>query len=55
MKILNALKTKKGITEYELQNVLNYIGFVNYNLENVPAAIAAYEEMIAIPSIAHSR
>lgn len=51
LKLLNALKTKKGITEYELQNVLNYLGFVNYNIENIPAAIAAYEEMIAIPSI----
>lgn len=51
LKILNALKTRKGITEYELQNVLNYIGFVNYNLENIPAAVAAYEEMIRIPSI----
>ena len=51
LKILNSLKGKKGITEYELQNVLNYIGFVNYNLENIPAAMAAYEEMIRIPSI----
>lgn len=49
--VLNRLKTKKGITEYELQNVLNYIGFVNYNLDNIEAAMAAYEEMIRIPSI----
>lgn len=49
--ILSRLKTKKGITEYELQNVLNYIGFVNYNLDNIEAAMAAYEEMIRIPSI----
>lgn len=51
LEILNRLKTRKGITEYELQNVLNYIGFVNYNLENIDAAMAAYREMIAIPSI----
>ena len=51
LKMLNALKTKKGITEYELQNVLNYIGFVHYNLENIDEAMAAYEEMIRIPSI----
>ena len=51
LKLLNALKAKKGITEYELQNVLNYIGFVHYNLENIDEAMAAYEEMIRIPSI----
>jgi tetratricopeptide (TPR) repeat protein len=51
LKLLNALRNKKGITEYELQNVLNYIGFVYYNIENIPEAIAAYEDMIAIPSI----
>ena len=51
LQILESLKTRKGITEYELQNVLNYIGFVHYNLENIDAAMAAYEEMIQIPSI----
>jgi tetratricopeptide (TPR) repeat protein len=51
LKLLNALRNKKGITEYELQNVLNYIGFVYYNIENIPEAISAYEDMIAIPSI----
>lgn len=51
LKLLNSLLGKKGITEYEQQNVLNYIGFVNYNIENIPAAIDAYEKMIAIPSI----
>lgn len=51
LSILNSLLGKKGITEYEQQNVLNYIGFVNYNLENIPEAIKAYEQMIAIPSI----
>ena len=51
LQLLNSLKTRKGITEYELQNVLNYIGFVHYNLENIDEAMAAYREMIAIPSI----
>jgi outer membrane protein assembly factor BamD (BamD/ComL family) len=41
LSILNSLLEKKGITEYEQQNILNYIGFVNYNLDNIPAAIAA--------------
>jgi len=51
LQMLNTLKTKKGITEYELQQVLNYIGFVNYNLDNVDAAMAAYEELLTIPSV----
>jgi tetratricopeptide (TPR) repeat protein len=51
LKILAALKVKKGLTEYELQNVLNYIGFVHYNLDDMPQAIATYEEMLRIPSI----
>jgi tetratricopeptide (TPR) repeat protein len=51
LKILNALLNKKNITEYEQQNVLNYIGFVNYNLENIPQAIDAYERMLKIPSL----
>ena len=51
LSLLSSLKGKKGLTEYELQNVLNYIGFVHYNLDNVDGALAAYEEMLAIPSI----
>jgi len=51
LSMLQALKTKKGLTEYELQNVLNYIGFVNYNLDNVDGAMAAYEELLRIPSV----
>ena len=51
LKILNALKGKKGLTEYELQNVLNYIAFVYYNLDDIIQAMAVYEEMLRIPSI----
>lgn len=51
LRMLNQLKGKKGLTEYELQNILNYIGFVHYNLDNVPGAMAAYEEMLQIPSL----
>ncbi len=51
LRLLDSLLSKKGITEYEQQNILNYIGFVNYNLDNIDAAMAAYEKMIAIPSI----
>ena len=49
--VLNGLKTKKGLTEYELQNVLNYIGFVHYNMDNVNGALQAYEELLRIPSV----
>jgi tetratricopeptide (TPR) repeat protein len=51
LNILNGLRTKKGLTEYELQNVLNYIGFVYYNLEQIDQAMAIYEEMLRIPSM----
>ena len=51
LKMLNSLKGKKGLTEYELQNVLNYIGFVYYNLDSISEAMATYEEMLRIPSI----
>ena len=51
LKLLNALKVKKGLSEYELQNVLNYIGFVYYNLDDIDGAMAAYREMVALPNI----
>ncbi len=51
LKTLNSLLGKKGLTEYEQQNVLNYIGFVYYNLEKIPEAMATYEKMLRIPSI----
>ena len=51
LRMLEALEGRKGLTEYELQNVLNYKGFVYYNMENIEAAIATYERMLQIPSI----
>jgi tetratricopeptide (TPR) repeat protein len=51
LEVLQGLRNRKGITEYETQQVLNYIGFVKYNLDDFEGAMAAYEEMIAIPSI----
>ena len=51
LSILNGLKNGGKLTEYELQNVLNYIGFVYYNMDNIPKAISTYEEMLQIPSI----
>ncbi len=51
LQILESLRTKKGLTEYELQNVLNYMGFVYYNMEQIPQAMRIYEEMLRIPSM----
>ncbi len=51
LKILGNLKGKKRLTEYELQNVLNYMAFVYYNLDNITKAMATYEEMLRIPSV----
>ena len=50
LRTLNALRERK-LTEYELTNVLNYIGFVYYNMEDTDRAIATYEEMLRIPSL----
>lgn len=46
----NLMKSDK-LTEYEQQNVLNYLGFVYYNMDDIVEAMRAYEQMIRIPSI----
>ena len=51
LRILNNLNRSDKLTEYERSNILNYIGFVQYNMDNVKAAIATYEEMLRIPSL----
>ena len=51
LKILNALRASSKLSEYEQQNVLNYLGFVYYNMEDYPRAMRAYEDMLKIPSI----
>ncbi len=51
LRILNRLYDPDDLTEYEQANVLNYIGFVHYNMENVLEAIRIYEQMIRIPSL----
>lgn len=51
LKILNRLKNSDKLTEYELQNVLNYLGFVYYNMDKITEAMQAYSAMIKIPSI----
>ncbi len=51
LKILNSLYDPDDLTEYEQANVLNYIGFVHYNMENTPAAISTYEKLLQIPGL----
>ena len=51
LRALNNLYNPDKLTEYEQANVLNYIGFVYYNMEDIPNAIKIYEKMVAIPSL----
>ncbi len=51
LRALNSLYDPDKLTEYEQANVLNYIGFVYYNIEDIPNAIRTYEKMVAIPSL----
>jgi len=51
LRILNSLNNPDKLTEYEQANVLNYIGFVYYNMEDIPSAIRTYEKMVTIPSL----
>ena len=49
MEVLRILKNSTRITDYERANVLNYIAIIHYYMEDLSAAIAAYEEMLGIP------
>jgi tetratricopeptide (TPR) repeat protein len=51
LRALNSLYDPDKLTEYEQANVLNYIGFVYYNIEDIANAIRTYEKMVAIPSL----
>lgn len=51
LRILNNLNKGDKLTEYERSNILNYIGYVHYNMGNTVAAIQTYEEMLRIPSL----
>ena len=51
LKSLNSLYNPDKLTEYEQSNVLNYIGFVYYNMDDIPNSIRTYERMLAIPSL----
>ena len=51
LRMLERLYNPDKLTEYEQANVLNYIGFVYYNMGNVPKALATYDKLISIPSL----
>ncbi len=51
LKSLNNLYNPDKLTEYEQANVLNYIGFVYYNMDDIGNAIRTYERMLAIPTL----
>ncbi len=51
LKSLNSLYNPDKLTEYEQANVLNYIGFVYYNMDDTKNAIRTYEKMLAIPTL----
>ena len=51
LRSLNNLYNPDKLTEYEKANVLNYLGFVHYNMDNMPQAIATYRKLLAIPSL----
>jgi tetratricopeptide (TPR) repeat protein len=51
LKSLNSLYNPDKLTEYEQANVLNYLGFVYYNMDDTKGAIRIYEKMLAIPSL----
>jgi len=51
LKIIRNLYNPDKLSEYEQANVLNYLGFIHYNMENMPEAISTYKKLLAIPSL----
>ena len=51
LRTLNSLYNPDKLTEYEQANVLNYIGFVYYNMDDIPNAIRTYNKLLAIPAL----
>ena len=51
LRLLNRVYNPDKLTEYEQVNVLNYIGFVYYNMDDITKAIEIYVRMLAIPSL----
>ena len=51
LRILESLRAKDSLSDYERQNVLNYVGFVYYNMDRIPDAMRVYDEMLQIPTM----
>lgn len=51
LKLLNSMYNPDKLTEYEQSMVLNYIGFVHYNKDDIPNAIRTYVKLLTIPSL----
>ncbi len=51
LRSLNNLYNPEKLTEYEQANVLNFIGFVYYNMDDIDNAIQTYERMLVIPTL----
>lgn len=51
LRIIESLYNPDKLTEYEQANVLNYMGFIYYNMDDVGNALRTYERMLAIPSL----
>ncbi|MCH7821262.1 MAG: hypothetical protein IIA07_04530 [Proteobacteria bacterium] len=51
LRLLENLYNPDKLTEYEQANVLNYIGFVYYNMDDIDNAIRIYELMLRIETL----
>ena len=51
LRVLSRLYNPDKLTEYEQVNVLNYQGYVYYNMDDIANAMRAYEKQLLIPSL----
>ena len=51
LRVLNRLYNPDKLTEYEQVNVLNYLGYVYYNMDDITQAMDAYSKLLLIPSL----
>ena len=51
LRVMNRLYNPDKLTEYEQVNVLNYLGFIYYNMDDIANAMRSYEKQLLIPSL----
>ncbi|MDJ0759161.1 MAG: hypothetical protein QNJ19_07175 [Woeseiaceae bacterium] len=51
LRIMQRLYDPEELTEYEQANVLNYLGFIYYNMDDIPNALKTYQQMIRVPGL----